>query len=565
MKNHQFSDETISNIWMITREYDTLAGAGGIKDVVRQLAEALARSGRRVSVVLPLYGFIDPEALGFTSMKLHFEVEMNYVGVERLELVQVFSRHLTAPPAQSKDRSLRPVLVPPSKGGGLSLYLLDAQRYQNKQGVYTYTAAEEALHTDHRQGTGHFDYFAMNVLLQKASLALMIRLNERPEVIHCHDGHAALLPTLIRELEGFRHYFATSAAVVTVHNAGRGYHQEVDDLPFAAAITGLPTRVIHDNLLDGSFDPLLAASAYAPLNTVSENYARELRESDDDMLTGWLGHRLLARGVSLTGITNGINPEDFNPEKPEKLDLAAAFSPGKGDLAGKAICRAGLLKALATDRWPHLRRVGSLTADQAGLPLFTFVGRLTAQKGVDKLLGALETLMPMDRGFQVLILGSGEQGCEQALIRLAQDEANRGRFCFLQGYDAQVAIQLFAAGDFLLIPSAYEPCGLTDYMSQLFGNLPIVHHVGGLVKVLDGQTGLAYREHKSAALMGAIQRAIALFRREPEKLLNMQQTAFWHIQKHYTWERVMQSYLELYGKAGGGFWGKRTKSPNTDL
>ncbi|WP_431190001.1 glycogen synthase [Desulfurivibrio dismutans] len=559
---------------MITREYDGLAGAGGVKDVVRQLAEALALAGHRVSVVLPLYGFMNPEALGFAPANLHFEVDMNYVGVERRELVRIFARHLAPPPARSKDQSLRPATALPDngkvggkgggKGGALSIYLLDAHRYQEKQGVYTYTAAEEALNHQHHQGSGHFDYFAMNVLLQKGALALMIRQEAKPQVIHCHDGHTALLPAMIRELEGYRHYFAATAAVVTVHNAGAGYHQEVDDLPFAEAITGLPPRVIDNNLLDGKFDPFLAAANYAPLNTVSENYARELQQTDDDALTGWLGHRLLGRGITLHGITNGINPADFNPEEPTKLGLPAAFSPGTGDLAGKSKCRQQLVENLTADCWPGLRRAGYLDPDPAAgpppadgpasglllpMPLFTFVGRLTAQKGVDKLLGALETLLPLDRGFQVLILGSGDKGCEQALVRLAEAESNRGRLCFLQGYDPMVANQVFAAGDFFLIPSRYEPCGLTDYMAQLLGNLPIVHHVGGLVKVVDGVTGLCYREHKSAALMGAMQRALTLFRRHPEKVLDMRRAAVQHIREHYTWNRVMHQYLDFYHQA----------------
>ena len=545
-------ENALQNIWMLSREYEGLAGAGGVKDVVRQLAEALVRSGRKVSVALPLYGFMDPKAADFAPTGLHFEVEMNYLGVERRELVRVLGRHQVPAPPKSKNREWRAVAQPPGRGGCLSIYLLDAQRYQEKQGVYTYTAAEEALNPDHHRGSGHYDYFAMNILLQKGALALMIRLGQRPGVIHCHDGHTALLPALIREVEGYRHYFSASAAVVTLHNAGIGYHQEVDDLPFAEAISGLPPRVIHDNLLAGKFDPLLAAAGYGPLNTVSENYARELRETEDDALTGWLGHRLLGRGVALQGITNGIDPEDFNPETPEKVGLAAAFSPLKRDFVGKERCRQWLIATLAQAEWPHLQRFGHLAPppdSAAPLPLFTFVGRLTAQKGVDKLLGALETLLPLDHDFQVLILGSGDRGCEKALIGLAEEESNRGRLTFLRGYDPELANQIYAAGDFFLIPSQYEPCGLTDYLAQLFGNLPIVHQVGGLVKVVDGVTGLGYREHNSAALMGAIQRALLLFRREPEKMLDMRQAAVQHIREHYTWDKVREEYLEFYQQA----------------
>lgn len=524
--------DAINTVWMLTREYDGLAGAGGVKDVARQLAEALARSGRKVRVVLPLYGFMDPKQLGFTPLDLGFEIDMDYSGESRREYVRIYGK----------------TEKPPSKKGALALYLIDAARYLEKKSVYTYTAEDEALNPFHRQGSGHFDYFAMNVLLQKAAAALMIRLGERPEIIHCHDGHTAILPAMLRENEGFRHYFAKTGCVVTIHNAGIGYHQEVDDLPFAEAITGLPAALISNNLLEEKFDPLLAASQYAVMNTVSENYARELRESEDDALTGFLGHRLLARGVVLKGVTNGINPADFDPTKPKPLGLAAAFNPAAGDLAGKAKCRQSLIKDLARHTLKTVRQTGTLD-ERPGNPLFTFVGRLSSQKGVDKLLGALETLLPQDQNFQVLIQGSGSKEIETALAGLAASRKNRGRICLLRGYDQQLANRIYAAGDFFLIPSRYEPCGLTDYIAQLFGNLPIVHHIGGLVKVKDGETGFAYREHKSAALMGAMQTALQTFRSNPKKIQAMQQAAVRTIHATYTWDKVLAHYLALYREA----------------
>lgn len=522
----------INNVWMLTREYDGLAGAGGVKDVARQLAEALARSGRKVSVVLPLYGFMDPKQLGFTPLDLSFEIDLDYAEEPRREYVRVFAK--TEKPAAKK--------------GALTIYLIDAARYLEKKSVYTYTAEDEAQNPFHRQGSGHFDYFAMNVLLQKAAAALMIRLGERPEIIHCHDGHTAILPAILRETEGFRHYFAKTGCVVTIHNAGIGYHQEVGDLPFAEAITGLPGSLISNNLLDEKFDPFLAASPYAAMNTVSENYARELRETDDDALTGFLGHRLLARGVVLKGVTNGINPADFDPTRPKPLGLAAAFNPATGDLAGKAKCRQSLIKELAQHRLKTVRQTGTLE-NRPDNPLFTFVGRLSSQKGVDKLLGALETLLPQDQNFQILIQGSGSKEIETALAGLAAKPKNRGRICLLRGYDQQLATRIYAAGDFFLIPSRYEPCGLTDYIAQLFGNLPIVHGIGGLVKVKDGETGFAYAEHKSAALMGAVQTALQTFRANPKKIQAMQQAAVKTIHDTYTWDKVLAHYLSLYREA----------------
>ncbi|MCF6290294.1 MAG: glycogen/starch synthase [Desulfobacterales bacterium] len=517
--------EKIHNIWLVTREYAGLAGAGGVKDVCRQLAEALARTRRRISVVLPCYGFMDPEALGFIETD-RFQVDMNYALKERREEVSIHQQELNR----------------------VRIFLVDSERYREKRGIYTYTADEEAAIPWHKQGTAYFDYFAMNVLLQKSGLALMVRLGEKPGVIHCQDGHTAILPAMMHEMEGFRHYFRGTGAVVTIHNAGVGYHQEVEDLPFARAICGLPEQVVMDNLLADRFDPLLVASRYAVLNTVSENYARELQETEDDMLTGWLGRRLLADGVVLAGITNGINPADFDPRHPEKLGLAAAFAPGRGDLKGKKLCKKALLADINARRISGVIQVGSLAVDPLQ-PLFTMVGRLTSQKGVDILIDALRILLGRDKDFQVLLLGSGARELELALDQLALAPATANRICVLHGYDPGLANQVYAAGDFLLIPSRYEPCGLTDYVAQLAGNLPIVRHTGGLVKVIDGVTGLAYSEHSPRALLETMERALTLFREQPAKLAGMQVAAIRTINRHYTWTKVRNRYLELYRTA----------------
>jgi starch synthase len=518
----------IEDIWIITREYDGLAGAGGVKDVCRQLAEALVKKAD-VSVMLPMYGFINPEPLGFKP-HYSFQVDMNYVGVERREAVRIWER-------KHKEGKK-----------SLTIYLVDAERYREKRAVYTYTAEDEAENPVHVSGSGHYDYFAMNVLLQKTALNLMLYKGKRPDIIHCQDGHAALLPVMAREIDGIRHFFRKTGMVVTIHNAGLGYHQDVDDLPFAKAITRLPSAIIGKNQLNGSFDPFLASSPYVVMNTVSENYARELRETADDEMTGLLGHTLASRGVMLQGVTNGINPEDFNPEDAEKQGIAAPYSPGKGDLAGKRECRRELVNMIRMQELASVRVSGTLT-DALDLPLFTLISRLSAQKGVDKLVSALKTLLPMDDGFQVLILGTGTKEIENDLIGLTEIKENQGRICILSGYDQQLANKVYAAGDFFLIPSRYEPCGLTDYIAQLFGNLPIVHHVGGLVKVEDGKTGFAYHEHSAAALAEAMQRALQMFRQHPERIKTMQQESVKVIHNSYTWDKIVLRYMQLYQEA----------------
>jgi len=530
-------EEQVKKIWMLSREYGQLAGAGGVKDVVCQLAEALAKKvGRSLHVVLPLYGFVNAWEQGFQPLPdpfcpertLRLQIDMHQPDMRILEEVRYFYKKINK----------------------VNLYLVDAERYRQKSDVYTYSEKDENLVPWQKKSMGHHDFFAMNLLLQKAALELMIVLGEKPDVIHCHDGHTAVLPALIRENPGYRNYFRESACIVTIHNAGYGYHQEVIDLPYAASITGLPQHVIDENQLDFKFDPFLVAGHYAILNTVSENYARELRETDSDSMTGWLGHVLLRRNVILEGVTNGIDPEFFNSgaiagDNPELL-----FYPGRQEdtLAGKKRCKEMLLGILHNGGViDGVHCFGTVKKD-TNLPLFTFIGRLSEQKGIDIFISILEELLRRHGDVQVVIFGTGANDINVALMNLALRKGLFGRVCFLQGFSPEMANKVYAAGDFFVIPSRYEPCGLTDFIAQLFGNIPIVHHVGGLVKVVDGVTGIAYRGDSPQDLLEALERALTLYHNATLKR-KMQLQAVKIIEQKYTWTKVMRNYLELYSKA----------------
>lgn len=526
--------QKITSLWMFTREYGHLAGAGGVKDVAAQLSEALARwNNRKVHVVLPYYGFMEPDELGFAPLPdplfpdrpLAFDVSMNYASRERGEQVKIWHAILNK----------------------VHIYLVEAERYREKQGVYTYTREEFQRESWKVQGTGHFDFFAMNILLQKAGLDLIMLLGQKPQIIHCHDGHTAVTPALMRECTGYRHYFRSTAAVVTIHNGGVGYHQEVSDLSFVQAITGLPWRVITESCLEHSFDPFLAAGRYATVTTVSENYARELQETDNDYLTGWLGHRLADNGVIIQGVTNGINPADFDTTRPEKIGLLAGYDvrADTQDLPGKRACKQDMLDHLSLlpgEGDPN--RVGHLK-DDISLPLYAFIGRLSEQKGIDILIDGVSLFLKGPARAQVVCLGSGGAREERALSELAQVPEFDGRFCYLSGFDEMLANRLYAAADFFVIPSRYEPCGLTDFISQLFGTLPIVHHVGGLVKVVDGETGFAYSENSPEHLAQTMQRALATFK-DYDMVRTMQRQAIDKIDTVHSWAKVMRSYVQLY-------------------
>ena len=516
-------------VWMATREYEGIAGAGGVKDVCRYLGEALAKKGIEVRVFLPRYGFIDPFEMGFSQVGTRLSIDMDYASKERREEVSFLGREIN----------------------GVDVILVESQRFSEKLGIYTYTEEEERMEPWKKKGDGHFDYFAMNVLLQKSLLAFGAYKREAPWCIHCHDGHTALIPALMRELEGYRAFYSDTKSVVTIHNAGIGYHQEVADLPFAKAITGLPWSVINGAILDGAFDPFLCAANYATLNTVSENYARELQETELDKLTGWLGHTLKERGVVLHGITNGIDPDAYDPRHPERLGLPAGFDPLHGKLEGKFACRRLLKRRIDSRSLDGLTCLGAIT-DDTSRPLLTSIGRLTSQKGVDVLIGALKELATVNRPFDCLIMGSGEPEFEEGLRRLLEIEGLRGHLALLFGYSERVGNLVYASGDFFIIPSRYEPCGLTDFIAQLFGNIPIVRATGGLVKVKDGETGFSYKEHHPKALADAILRALELYENSKSSLQAMREKAIRLIHERYTWDKVSERYLALYGGASEG-------------
>ena len=149
----------------------------------------------------------------------------------------------------------------------------------------------------------------------------------------------------------------------------------------------------------------------------------------------------------------------------------------------------------------------------------------------------------------MLLFGSGAAELERQLELLAESEQGWGKICFLKGYDPALANQVYAAGDFFLIPSRYEPCGLTDYIAQLLGNLPIVHRVGGLVKVIDGETGFSYTGNSAGALAETMQRAIMVYRSGKEAMERMQVAAVQRIDSQHTWLVVMDAYMNLYRQA----------------
>jgi starch synthase len=521
----------ITKVWMVSRELGGVAGVGGVKDVTRQLLAAIARRGIQVTLVMPLYSRVDRDLHSLADSNIELALPVDYEFEERTVRAHIFRAEVV----------------------GASVYLVDTPSYAQKQGIYTYTPAEAARAGDpDLAGSGYHDFFEMNVTLQKAALELIQHLGARPDVIHCQDAHTALIPAMMRTLPRYRDYFAQTGAGITIHNAGPGYNQEVFDIPFARAITELPPDVIEAGLHNGGVYPFVVGGVYAGfINAVSENYAREIMEVPaEDERTGGMGTALRERGVQLTGVTNGIDPSEYDPTDPAKMGIAAAYDPAAGDLKGKADCRRTLITEINQRQNPSVEITGRLE-DVPGRALVTMIARLTPQKGVDRFAGAVRrTLERGEADALFLVLGTGDPRYEEELKRLAQDPRFKGQVALALGFSPSLANRIYAAGDFFVNPAEFEPCGLTDYMAQLMGNVPVVHFVGGLVKVQNGVTGYGYQPHTSEALADTLGRAITVFRQQPKDHTRIIQQAIQTIHDRYTWDKVLdQGYLPLYRRS----------------
>lgn len=503
----------MKEIWLISRELGGWAEAGGIKDVVRDQALAFPTIGWTTHVVLPLYGFLTDRVLR-----------------EGRRVWSGLSHH------PEKPAGLEAWVL---QNGNHTVHFLSSPRFANKNSLYTYTSEDELLDPNHVRGQGYSDSFAMNLEFQWAVATYWKEQNFRPPVVLAHDGHTALLPAIARTHAGFGGWFAQTAFGVLIHNAGPGYRQEMPAVPENERLIGLPESEVRRSVLERHYDPFVSAGFHAKLATVSENYARELKTGKNDHWSGPFGRWLRTSGTPLKGITNGLATDDKDPRYPEAAGIPAGFDPLRNDWEGKSRCRARLRERLLLK---PLQVYGRLA--RWGGPLYVMQGRLTTQKGVDALYELTARALREEPRASFLVMAQGERRYEDRMVQLARGSLEAGRFLFVNKFEDSLARLVFAAGDFFLMPSEYEPCGLTDLKAQLMGTLPIVHRVGGLVKVIDGKTGFSYEKRSKGGFWGAFQRTLELWESDPGALAAMRRQAFLTVLEQFQWPRILEeSYV----------------------
>lgn len=343
-----------------------------------------------------------------------------------------------------------------------------------------------------------------------------------PQLMHAHDWHAGAACAYMSA-----HPPTRAASVFTIHNlAFQGLFPQAD-----FGLLGLPARMLVSHGLEfhGQVSFMKAGLKYAQrVTTVSPAYAAEIATPE-------FGHGLdgviRGRAGDVAGILNGVDGKVWNPQT--DTSLVARYSAQASD--GKALCKQALQAELG---------LGA----QSTSPLFGVVSRLTAQKGLDLMLAALPSLVR--RGGQLALQGSGEPALEAAFAQAAK--AHPGRVAVRIGYDEAFAHRLIAGADAIVVPSRFEPCGLTQLYGLRYGSLPVVRRVGGLGDTVidadaaelgaDRATGFVFDAASSVALDQALQRAIDMFK-QPRLWRQLMQRA---MAQDNSWQGAARKYLALY-------------------
>jgi starch synthase len=458
---------------------------GGLADVVGALPKALAKLGNQLEVVLPRYRATKPGRLvpGMPSLTLPFQSGFKFAAVQ-----------------DGGDEA------------GVRTFLVEYPMYFDRPALY------QEKGQDYPDNAQRFAAFSL------AALELIKHSEVPPTIIHCHDWQTALVPIYLRTLYRDDEFFRNTSVVFTLHNVG---YQGLFP-PTILPQLSLPERLFTMDCLEfyGKVNLLKGGIVFADfITTVSRKYAEEIQTTDE---FGYgLEGVLRGRNSRLRGILNGVDYDDWSPAV-DKL-IPARFSPE--DLRGKVECKKALLEKMGVKQ-PILDR-----------PLIGIVSRFASQKGFDLIAEIADQLAALD--LFVVALGTGDPVYEKLFRALAGTYPDK--FLVSIAYDNTLAHLIEAGSDMFLMPSRYEPCGLNQIYSLKYGTVPVVRATGGLddtIEACDGRSGTGFKfyEYTGAALLGAVEQAIAAYHK-PEI---WRQLMINGMRKDFSWAASAKQYLEIY-------------------
>lgn len=493
------------NILFIASECAPLAKVGGLADVVGSLPKALKNLGVDVRVALPKYEVIEDSK--FPSKELRsYTVPLNG-GVQSITI---------------RETSLPESDVP--------VYLLDHPHHFGNGGVY--------IEADASSGGSNAELNRFG-LFSRAIPGLIHALGWKPDLIHCHDWQTGALPAILTTInqenpagefrilgtpyEARKKTRKQIRTLFTIHNlAYQGIHPRTDVVrafgdAIASALTPHPHNPNKINFLAS------AITSADRTSTVSPTYAHEITtpEFGND-----LNSILKNLSQPPVGILNSIDTDYWNPATDRFIEVHF----GNADQTERAKKK---LKDLlqAELKFPQ----------SPAIPLFVMISRLTEQKGFDILIPALRTLLPSHE-FQCVILATGDKRHADKLHQLVKQYPRK--FHFAERFDEPLAHLLYAAGDFFLMPSRFEPCGLGQMIAMRYGTIPIATAVGGLKDtVKNGSTGFVVPAYTADALAETISRAFRASHASPRELDTLRKNG---TTQDFSWKHSAQKYVNLY-------------------
>lgn len=392
---------------------------------------------------------------------------------------------------------------------GVPCYFVDNEYYFKRKGLY-----------------GFFDDAERFAYFNRAVLECLPRLAVKPQVLHCHDWHTGMTPVFLQAFYQEDDYYKDLKTIFTIHNLK---YQGVFSEYILGDILGLDRKYFTVDGLEfyGDVSFMKGGIVYSDIiTTVSKAYAEEIRNP-------YYGYRLdpllRKRQGDLYGIVNGIDYREYNP------------------LVDKAICvnyRTSLDKRAQNKIW--LQEDLGLTP-RGDVPLLGMVSRLVQEKGLDLLDHVLEEIMEMD--LQVVVVGTGEKKYE----KIFKDMAGRypEKLAAVLAFDDTMARRVYAASDVLLMPSRYEPCGISQLIAMRYGAIPLVRETGGLKDTVQPYNqftgegnGFSFRNYNAHELLYTIQKAVAIFKKKEvwEEIVHNA------MKSDFSWKRSAREYIDLYLK-----------------
>ena len=478
-------------ILFATSEVVPFSKTGGLADVSGALPKALSKLGHEVVVVVPFYRVTREKGDDIQRTGLTFSV-----------------------PISDREESGEILIIRPD--GGPTVYFVEKPDYYDRDEIY----AEQGI--DYPDNAERFIFFS------KAVLELCRTLEYAPDIIHCNDWQTGLTPLSLKIARAQEPLFNQTASVFTIHNISyQGLLRHLD-----MHLTNLPWELFSPDGLEyfGKINLLKAGIVGSDIiTTVSLRYAREIQTPEFGCgMEGILNKY----SDQLFGILNGVDYDEWNPE----IDSHIVAHYGPADLSGKAACRADVLEEIG------LARIQDT-------PLIGMVSRLVDNKGFDILLPVMEDIM--HEGFQLVLLGAGENRITSELIKIADRHPDRMGVKF--GFSNSLAHKIEAGADMFLMPSRYEPCGLNQMYSLKYGTVPIVHATGGLDETIidyptspeDSGNGFKFTDYTSDSLLAKLYEAREFYANGDEwKRIMLNGMAC-----DFSWNASASKYEKLYQRA----------------